>query len=907
VYTLSVPLRRSSVLALLVALAGCRSAPPPSAGDEARPARPTPGDGVLRAPTGPTATATLAADPCPRSDARFAQPFALVEDEGVQRAPGVFGMPVPFARGAGQRSLAGFHLRSREGERLPFQYEVLSRWGDGPGACDAPIRWAYVWSRAEVPPSGRAYLVLAHEPSEPVPTTAAGVAVESRTEDLRIDTGPARFTLSRRFHGLPAVELRGPDGAWRPSFEAPVAPSVGLRVERSKDLASPLSGPLESLEIERAGPVIVTVAAKGRYAYADGVSPLRYTVRMSFFAGSTAVQIDHTAYHGVVRSDAPDGANNRQLTDRVALRIPLPAGPLSVTARASRQLHTVTPIASVSVQQDKRTPTRHPVVSAVRHGEQDLELGTFADRPLLAARAGDAWVLATIGWMGPRDPQALRVDPEARHLDVELQSEELFVGGARGVWSRAVLVYGRGPAELGAIGDQAYALATRPLVAAPNPAYVNRTGAWSPLPTRSPGGGLGRFDELVDRLHDGTHAALRQLRITGLQIWPDLPRASCTLDGTCEDFTDGYYEGGDNNYWDWSFVELEQFLRTADPAFLHDFALPEAITMAETVSWRPDPDIQARYNFAGFSPCYGGGSGWEGPWMEGLNQRRDKCPGDYSYNRVHKLAYLLSADRRFTDFFEQGADSVARYWPVPPPLRTAEWRELSATRTTYQYLEQLLNAAEFGRIGGDARNRLYRDHAVALFEFMRATSLERGHVCILLGSQVSDPKLLGRCESDQAWMLPGFLEWVARLGSFAGHAPARSWLLDHARTTSRWFADGDGRGAVGGSPDGWHTVYACAAGPSGIRDETCGPVTDIEAGGRFYENGLVAYLAGWGQVLAADPEDPLGICGWLPGALGRALSRLDRSGVNDGVWGKEPAQALHGVTAALGAIEACAR
>ena len=32
--------------------------------------------------------------------------------------------------------------------------------------------------------------------------------------------------------------------------------------------------------------------------------------------------------------------------------------------------------------------------------------------------------------------------------------------------------------------------------------------------------------------------------------------------------------------------------------------------------------------------------------MEGLNQRRDRCPGDYSYNRVHKLAYIptMTAD-----------------------------------------------------------------------------------------------------------------------------------------------------------------------------------------------------------------------------------------------------------------------
>ncbi len=858
------------------------------------------------------------ADTCPRWNGTFTQPVAVEEDTGFQRSPPVAGFPMAFERGAGVRSLTGFYATTRDGKRLPTQGEVLSRWGAPPGDCNAPIRWAYFFVLADLAPKARSILALRHDPGA-YDTRTPMVSVQESDKAVVVDTGAARFTVRRDwFNGLSKVEIKNGAG-WTTLSDVPSAPEVGLLVERQGRVASPIHGKVASFELERKGPTVATLAVKGTYAIAGEGPIFRYTVRFSFYAGSASVLVDHTYYHGKLESDAPSGATNRQASERVLMRIPVDVGDApAIVARAAKKVHQLGAAGGVvAVQQDKRAPDRPLVVSSVRQGGKDLEIGTYADAPLLAVEGKSGFALATIAYMGPRDPQALRYDPKAKTLEVDWQSEELFVGGARGIWSRAVLAFGapKGPEALVDRGNQAYAHAARPLIGVPTMAYLNSTRVRPPLPTKPLRSAHAKFDRDVDTMHARTVEYLRKFKITGTQIWPDMPRQACYLDGNCDAFESGYFPGGDCNYWDWSLAELEEFLRTADPAFVHDFALGEAMTMAETVSFRPDPEVQEKYNFAGMSPCYGGGEGYEGPWREGLNHRVDRCPGDYSYNKVHKLAYVLTADRRFTDFFDQGGSSAIVKYLDPPAKTPGEWQELSAARMTYQYLEQIMNAAEFGRIGGDAKTKRYEKVALSYFEFMRGTALLDGHTCFLLGSGKSDPKTTGKCFSDQAWMLPGFLEWVLRVASFYDHEPARAWLLLYGKESARHHtvlgSDGlpdiSARNSSSGddASNGWRTNYECRVSAQGVDEKSCTKITNYENDGRFYNNGLVAYLNTFGVVLGAEPKDPLKICKWLPSAYKVALDQMVENETNALVWGKAPGEAYGMTQAALGAIESC--
>lgn len=888
---------------------GPGSAPAPGGATIARPTA-TPGELSAVAATADRVTTQPAFDACTRTPHPFKQPLAVANDQTFPRYPPVIGFPMAFPRGGNLASPNGFFAATRDGAALPTQMEVLSRWGDAPSVCGAPVRFAYGFTIAEVPPAPRAFFLLEHRPGFD-PPLGHRVDVAETKDAVTVATGVARFALRKDwFNGLWRVELpRG--GRFVPVVTAPATEDVGLLVLDGSDLASPMNGKIHTIEVERAGPVVATILAKGTYARRGQPPIFRFTVRYHFYAGTAAMQIDHTYYHGAVIDIGATGAINQAKVDRVFFRMPLAVGGTPVvTARALERLHTVTPTGVVSVQQDKRSPSRPNVVFAVRHGAQDLEVGTFADRPMIAVTGTTAYAVATIAHLGPRDPQALRYDPRTKALELDWQSEAVAIGGARGVWSKAVVDFGApGTTDLALRASQIQAHAERPLIAVPNPAYLDTTHAYGPLPATALPSAYAKLDQDIDRLHANTALYLREKRVTGTQIWPDMPRNNCEVDGVCRLSTEGYFGGGDCNYWDWSLADLEAFLRTGDPAFAHDFAIPEALTMAETVSFRPDPyNEYANNSFAGFSPCYGSGDDGETPWREGLNHRVGNCPGDYGYNKVHRLAYLLTADRRFLDFFDIGAETIVRLYTPKPKDRPPHWFELSAARQTSQYLEPLLTSAEFGR-GDPKKNRARRDVALHWFDFMSTRALERGHTCNLQGSGFSNPKMKGDCLSAQQWMLPVFVDWVLRLYFLYDHAPARAWLHDFVRTSTRFTTvlDGDGLpdyGARNGG-DGWRTAYQCKANRGGIQDGTCAKITDWENGNYFYANGMIAYLNALALVREVDEKDETKLCRWLPEAYAAALRAMDASELNAFTWGKSPGQAYAFAQRAVANLMTC--
>jgi hypothetical protein len=850
-------------------------------------------------------------DPCPETTRSFQQPIAVVEDQRIARHPSVIGFPIAFAKDVDIRSLAGFRAVTLDGVALPTQMEILSRWGTADvSRCDAPIRWAYAFVRAEAPPGERSYLVLQHGPRSAT-TASVAVSIVRDKDRLLIDTGPARFALRQDgFDGLDSVELLDGDRA------RTIATGGAMIAERGADRYTPKDGRLISFEVERRGPVVATVRATGTYGKKGGDRLYRYTVRFHFYAGSAAVQIDHTYYNGDLTDITAHGGKNRVESDRVLMRFPLRLGSApKLVARALERVHPLAGDQTVELMQRKRTPDEPRVRFTLGRGTRALEVGAYADHPMLAAGGESAYAIATVSDLGPRDPQGLRFDPRDSALEIEWQSEPMAIGGGRGIWSKAVVDFGEGPdrEDLALRGTQLYAHASRPLIGVPSASYLNTTRARPSLPAGELDSAYARFDDDVDVIHENTARYLRNYHITGTQIWPDMPRTTCS-GRSCVELEQGYFEGGDCNYWDWSLVELEAFLRSADPAFIHDFALPEAITMAETISFRPDPGSRSdESSFAGFSPCYGGARGYDdNVWVEGLNHRRGACPGDYSYNKVHKLAYLLTADRRFLDFFAQGADTAIRMYKTPWSRPPDKWLELSASRTVYQYLELLLDAAEFART--PAADKRYRDVALAYFDHMKEHALERGHTCNTLGTGQDDPKKLAQCSSDQAWMLPVWIEWVERIAVMYAHRPARDWLLDFVKMSARrhTVVDDSGRPDISRAQtssgddgeNGWRTVYQCRADAHGIQDATCRKLTSIENQAYFYPNGLIAYLNAFALVLDAIPEDPSAICRWLPDAYASALRSMEREmGAN--VWGKELGQAYAMTQSALGALERC--
>jgi len=857
------------------------------------------------------ASATLqmlpAPDSCSEAQQEFRMRFAVQEDFGLKRLGQLIGVPFAFNSADSFYSLRGFYVTTKGGTALPAQFEVLSRYNSGPSDCQAAIRWAYAWVRAELLSDSRGYLVIRKDRRLPK-FKFEKLTVTEKKDTIEINTGPTKFTIhKKRFDGLHRVELRTQSGYQQVAGPRKKGPKPDIITQEQQTKFRLSNSTQVDVEIERSGPLYATIAVKSYFTNSKKRRHYRSTARLSFVAGYAGVFVDHTYYHSETESDAPDGARNRKHSDSVVLQLPLKFKPKWIEARAHKKVHRLTPSADIQLRQHKRSPEELRQIYSITQNDKSHETGYVATSPYLAFIGDEFYALTTLSHFSTRDPQGLAFAKNDNLLNIEFQAEPMFVGGARGIWSKAVIEFGRASDFRPLRGDNAYASITRPLIAAPSMSDLNKADVLPLMPTRSLPSRLSKIDNFVDTFHEETVKYMREFRITGLQIWPDLPRESCHHTNDCDYVSKHYYDGGDNNYWDWSLAELEAFLRTADPAFIHDFALAETFLMAETVSWRPDPKTKHNLNFAGFSPCYGSASGYEGPFLEGLNQRRDRCPGDYSYNRVHKLAYILTADRRFTDFFTQGANSVVNYYSVPVNPRPGQWLELSSSRFTNQMLEQLLNGAEFSRDENSKSNRKFLTHALELFRFMSSHSLIDGHACILAGSGVSDVKLSKKCESDQAWMLSLILDFTTRLHALTSSPEIETWLSKHLQKSLRNYMGV----AKGGMPDysqrdrQWVTTYLCDVDSGGLLDSTCVPDRTVENQARFYNGDDMSYLSSFSFLFWRLRKSRPSICSWLPYNYENALRLLDRSESNAMIWGKLPGKIFADAQKTVGVIEAC--
>ncbi len=831
-------------------------------------------------------------------------------DQTLGRDPRIVGIPVPFGRALDLTSVADLSVFDAEGTPLPTQLEVLSRWDGRPDDASRPIRWAYAWVGA-VPTAGTAAAWTLRASAVGAPATG-DLGISESASAWVIDTGAARFTIDRvTFKGLSKVEVPVAGGGFATASDAGAdggffVTHEGVGVTSTRTLAP------WRLALERSGPVLATVVARGFYAAPGvGTRDLGYTVRLHFVRGSGVVRIEHTYYHGAVAGWGADGAANATRIARAWLRIPI-TGASALHARADTTVHDASPSGSVRLEQLKRTPSAADLRFELAIGTAVVESGALAKHPVLSVATPRATVSATIARMAVRDPQALRWDP-AGALDLDFTSAPMQVGGARGIWSVATVDFASPGASATLRGDVLQRAAEAPLIGAPEVGWLNASNAIGPYATAT----IPRYAPLFDRLanlHARTNEYLARARITGLQLWPDLPRASCDAEFTCDTVLGAYFEGGDDNYWNWSKPGLDAFFRTAQGFWAHDVSIAEATTFAETLAFRVDHDRLDDSSVTGLAPCYGSGRGWSDDWQEGLNHRRDNCPADYSYNKTLRFAYLATADRRFVDYFEEVGEAVATTFGDPPPTDPQPYLELSVFRLAEQRLEFLADGAEFAQTPAvsDRLRRILR----ADVDFMLGRSLIGGHACDTSSTGTSDAKTLGTCIAPQAWMMPTVLDWAVRVGRYLDHAGLLQWVRDFGIHAARHYTVLD----VSGLPDdtamdassadnaanGWRTEFTCDANAGGIDEASCTKATGGENANRFYPDGALALLNVFGLVLGSDPADPDRICDWLPDAYQRAFERLGDGDINARIWGKASGQAFAFSPEALGALERCA-
>lgn len=851
-----------------------------------------PDSGVLNPPD--ASVVNVVYDQCPDNPHNLDVPITVNDgSNAVAREPGVTSFLVPFAVETELYSLNSLTVDDGT-QRLPAQFEALGRWDGHRGDCTKPIRYAYAHVRAVPAPGATAtWHVRSDASNQGEPTT---MQVTESAAEWRIDTGVARFTVPRgRFRGLTKVELPNGSGGYDVVGELPAGES-SFQVDHGGAKSTANLDPWY-LELERRGPQTVTVAARGFYAGAGGGRDLAYTIRLHFYASSSVVRVEHTYYYGEVAGWGADGLTNTTNVARAWMRVPV-AGASAVIARANTQVQNLG-TQDLLLEQEKRSPSASAVRYRVQSGGANVETGTWADHPFVAVVGPNTYALGTIARMSHRDPQGLRY--AGGELQLDFTSSPIGIGGARGIWSIGALDFGRGTPSA-ARADAVQLHAERPLLGAPQPAYVNGTKTIGPYATsesRFPN----YFAELRN-LHTRSRDYLRDLRITGIQIWPDLPRNSCYQDFNCDQQRNELYEGGDNNYWNWSKPGVDEFFRTGNNDFLYDFSLGEAYTYVETLAVRTDHDRISDSSVMGLAPCYGDSRGYSGDYREGLNNRRDRCVADYSYSKTVKIAALATGDPRFVDFYEEAAESVINAFGAPPES-PEQFLEVTLNRLSEQRLEVLTAGAEFAR--DPATSTHLRERLRTYVDFMLGRVLINGHSCDVGGSGSNDAKALGSCGSSQAWMMPVGVEWATRASRFLRHPGLTNWIVQHGSTSARnhTVLNGNGLPDYSQADSAWRTTYSCNANGAGVLEGSCAKINGGENDGRFYANGVLSYLNVFGIVLAADPSDPNRVCQWLPAAYDVQVRGLPDLDVNYHIWGKASGQAFGMSAEAVGALTAC--
>ncbi|KIH75488.1 hypothetical protein SAMN05660860_03243 [Geoalkalibacter ferrihydriticus] len=233
--------------------------------------------------------------------------------------PVTTGVPLPLSADiVDTRSLV---LTDVRGQAVPAQFTVLARW-NGPLADETlPIRWVLVDFQADVSASGTSEYELSK-------TEHAGGGFESpveiieRADRFLVDTGAARFSISRSYFNLF-------DQVWAGKGEGSLVVDQVERggvvlVDRNGKRFSSLNAPPESIEIEEYGPLRSVIRVRGVLRADDGTyfappvnnskdwprfsqpyehSFVYYNCRIHFYAGKDYVRVFFTLEN--------NGANGR--------------------------------------------------------------------------------------------------------------------------------------------------------------------------------------------------------------------------------------------------------------------------------------------------------------------------------------------------------------------------------------------------------------------------------------------------------------------------------------------------------------------------------------------------------------------------------------------------------------------
>ncbi len=186
---------------------------------------------------------------------------------------------IPFPQGT-LGSDTHVRLLDSHHREVPLQTETLARWKDG------TAKWVLLDFQGEAPHDSTYTLEYGSDVRrQRFPSPLKVVETGDR---INVETGPLRFTISKRRFGLP--DALWSDGERVVSPDQPgVVTLIGEDGTRYLSLGAP-----DAVKVEEAGPLRAVVWVRGSYRAADGRTLLRYSVRIHAYAGKRFLRVQHT-------------------------------------------------------------------------------------------------------------------------------------------------------------------------------------------------------------------------------------------------------------------------------------------------------------------------------------------------------------------------------------------------------------------------------------------------------------------------------------------------------------------------------------------------------------------------------------------------------------------------------------
>jgi len=684
------------------------------------------------------------------------QPFDRVSE------PITSGVPLPASLDL--TSPNRLQILDASGRSVPAQFRVLGRWGGGATDATRPIRWLEVHFAADVPAGTTAAYTLDDAGTGPI---SDRIATTVSSDRVMISTGPARFEIDRnRFDLFRTVwlDVNG-DGSFVDTERiiTPTATAGAFVGYGGVEFLGNREAP-RSVVLEEAGPLRAVVRAEGFHTAGES-RLLRFVTRMTFHAGQSHVDVDHTIIEGRQSGSGNGGLEDQVSTtiDRAGLRLNLNFdGPATARLRGNElPVHTgrLSAGQTAMITQDRVTDWGAPMAYRGSIGDTTVETGQ---------RAARAWIgLGDERWgvtVGTRDfyrknPQRLTVRGDASVL-VEFPSEPYPIRQSMGLGENVVVAFHVGEATTAVTERILEGFGKHRLLATTPGAWARESGALGDVPASLPARWAGadeflRVSAAASIDHATSGAAF------GLMHYLDMPIDRFGRSPNPDDTAWG------NSYWDPAASLAAQFARTGDGRLLEQLLFPMARHFYTTDMYDPD-------DAGSFTNGIGGARGvaHRGAWT-----------GEYHYMESLWDYYSMTGDRRA---LERGRAAAFTYAFHPQWAVTADQGGFeTTTRALGQKFHTMMEA---WLATGDDALKTALDAQVRQYLSRRFTPE---------GFATAGPATGSSYRAEQAFMvLLGMHDTMYRYYRLTGDPDARAFVVTVPERISRSYRVGEESGGI---------------------------------------------------------------------------------------------------------------